>query len=67
MSTTGQPYSGKPCEEPGCNGVLECYCSKIKGASRVRYFECNKCGVYPEQNKQSIPLAHSPPRRTSFI
>lgn len=67
MSTNGQPYSGKRCEHLGCGGTLECYCSKINGDSRVRFFRCNKCGKTPTKSKQSIPLAHSPPRRTSWI
>lgn len=43
-------------------GRLTVYSTRVVGGFRVRYLRCDACGTRPESNKQTIPLAHAPPR-----
>ena len=51
MSIVEKPYSGQPCPQPGCDGVLRVETTRICGEYRRRYLKCKKCGVAPENNK----------------
>jgi hypothetical protein len=62
MNRFDQPYSGRPCPQPECDGVLRVESSKVQGENRRRYFKCNKCGKSPENNVQSVPLMYAPRR-----
>jgi hypothetical protein len=55
------PYSGKPCEDADCTGVLHVYRTQVVGKSRVRTFRCNRCGKAPSKSIQCVPLEHAPP------
>jgi hypothetical protein len=60
MKPREQPFSGRPCSQPGCDGVLRVESTKVQGENRRRYFKCNKCGKSPENNVQSLPLVYAP-------
>jgi hypothetical protein len=57
-----QPYSGQPCPQPGCDGVLRVESSRVGGEYRRCYFKCSKCHKAPENNIQSVPLRYAPPQ-----
>ena len=62
MITADQPYSGQPCPQPGCDGVLRVETSRVRGEYRRRYFKCEKCCLAPENNVQSVLLKYAPPK-----
>lgn len=70
MPNDSQPYPGKPCPLPGCDGILFVESTRICGDNRRRYFKCRKCGQSPQNNIQSLPLRYAPQqprRRRSFL
>jgi hypothetical protein len=67
MNRFDQPYSGKPCQQLGCDGVLRVETTMVHGDTRRRYLKCKKCGISPANNIQSVPLQYAPrqPRRSN--
>jgi hypothetical protein len=56
MTAAYTPYSGQPCPQAGCSGVLRVESTRVRGDWRRRYFKCNTCGVAPANNVQCVPL-----------
>ncbi len=59
MITGDQPYSGQPCPQPGCDGVLRVETTRVGAEYRRRYLKCKKCRVAPEKNVESILLRYA--------
>lgn len=49
--------SGDPCPQPGCEGFLGVYCTRLDpdSGARIRYLHCASCGYVPPDNKLVIP------------
>jgi hypothetical protein len=64
-----RPSRGDPCQCAGCRGKLTVQCTVVNRGEGVRtmYLYCNvpSCKWAPEDNKITIPLEFSPPRRAS--
>jgi hypothetical protein len=55
-------YSGQPCPQPGCDGVLHVESTRVIGSYRRRYLKCSKCRTAPENHVQLVPLEFAPRR-----
>lgn len=52
------------CACPHCGGNIQVVNTIPGHEYRIRYVGCRECGYRPEENTWTVPIAHSPRRRS---